>query len=141
MMVLLPTNPTTITVPDIVDMANGFVILPAERDVTIGIAGVATNAHKQASFMMEEDSLIIEFFDQSGASSTASNVSVTLSVSGATGTVDVSVDDGSPTTESAIPGTAVPLTTASAHKIQVTVPLGDPARIAWTELSYDHDCL
>jgi hypothetical protein len=148
MMVPLPTNPTTEPIPNsapYVDMDNGFIILPAQRDVTIGIQGIGANAARSASAMdasaSASDSLIIEFFDTSGAPSTASNVGLVLSPAGSSGTVEISVDDGPVTTESAVPDTTIPLTTVAAHKIQVSVPLSDTAQIYWKALSYDHDCL
>jgi hypothetical protein len=143
--VMLPTNPTTIVIPPYVDMANGFTITAAVRDVTTGISGFGANAVKSKSAMDADssggDSLIIEFFDMNGVASTASNVGLTLNTAGDSGTVEVIVDDGTPVIAAAVPGTTIPLTTPAAHKIQVSVPVSDAARIYWEALVYDHECL
>ena len=145
MNVVLPTNPTTIVIPPYVDMANGFTITAAVRDVTTGISGFGANAAKSKSAMGASDSagdsLIIEFFDVNGVASTASFVGLSLNSAGDTGTVEVIVDDGAPVIEAAVPGTTIPLTLLPAHKIQVSVPISDTSRIYWEALVYDHECL
>jgi len=142
---MLPTLPTTDVFPEYADMDNGFVITAAVRDVSIGIFGMGANAVGEKSAMDANasggDSLIIEFFDMNGVPSTASNVGLSLSTAGDPGTVEISVDDGAPASVAAVPGTTIPLTIPAAHKIQLSLPTSDTARLYWQALVYDHECL
>jgi len=142
---VLPTLPTTEVFPEYADTDNGFVIRASVRDVSIGFFGMGANAVASTSAMDANasggDSLIIEFFDMNGVPSMASNVGLTLNTAGVSGTVEISVDDGAPVTAPAVPGMTIPLTTPAAHKIQVSLPTSDTARIYWQALVYDHECL
>jgi len=142
---VLPTLPTTEVFPEYADMGNGFVITAAVRDVSIGISGMGANAVASKSAMDANasggDSLIIEFFDMNGVPSMASNVGLTFNTSGVSGTVAISVDDGTPVSASAVPGMTMPLTTPAAHKIQISLPTSGTARLYWEALVYDHECL
>jgi hypothetical protein len=143
--VTLPTSgaPT----PTYTDMSNGFTISAANCDmlplcdVTFSFYGVGANANGSASAMEMNDVLVIEFFDAMGVPSLASNVALILNSAGDPGNIVVAVDGGAPVMESAIPGAAIPLSSSSAHKIEVSVPDLDTARLYWAELDYDHDCL
>ena len=92
--------------------------------------------------MEANDRLIIEFFDATGVSSTASNVSILLHPGGVAGNVVIAIDDGAPGTPvSATPGTAIDIGPAAVHKVDVQVPSMDTASLYWQGLAFDHDCL
>jgi hypothetical protein len=139
-MITLPTSGTDM--PVYTDMANGFTISAPIGNVSFGAFGIGCDANGSRSGFEESDRLVIEFFDSSGAPSTASNVSIVLSGAGVSGNVVIAVDDGPA-------GAPVPATTGQpiaigqngVHKIDVSVPDPDSARVYWAELVFDHDCL
>jgi hypothetical protein len=143
--ITLPTTSPTIVVAEYVDTTNGFEITAPVRDVTIGFQGFGANAARSKSALDADattgDSLVLQFFDMNGVPSTASNVTMVLSPAGTAGTVEIRVDDGAPTSAAAAPGGAVLLSTAAAHKIQISVPVANSAQVYWESLSYDHECL
>jgi hypothetical protein len=128
--------------PVYTDMANGFTISAPIGNVSFGAFGIGCDANRSRSGFEENDRLIIEFFDSGGAPSTASNVSIVLSGAGVSGNVVIAIDDGPP-------GAPVPVTRGQpivigqngVHKIDVSVPDLDLARIYWEGLAFDHDCL
>ena len=92
--------------------------------------------------MEANDRLIIEFFDATGVSSTASNVSIVLNPGGVAGNVVIAIDDGAPGTPvTATPGTTIDIGPTAVHKIDVQVPSMDIASLYWQGLAFDHDCL
>jgi len=143
--ITLPTTSPTMAVPEYVDVTNGFEITAPVRDVTIGIQGFGANAARSKSALDADaslgDSLVLEFFDMNGVPSTATDVMMVFSAAGTAGSVEVIVDDGTPTIETAAPGGTVLLSTAAAHKIQISIPVSDTAQVYWESLSYDHECL
>jgi len=140
LMVTLPTS--AMDAPVYTDVANGFTIAAPIPNVSFGPFGVGCSAFESRTGFEANDRLVIEFFDATGAPSAASNVTIQLSNSGVSGNVIIAVDDGpAGAPVPAAPGQPIFVGQNGVHKLDVTVPGGDSARLYWGALSYDHDCL
>ncbi len=124
------------------DGPNGFTISAPIGQVTFSVFGVGANANGGLTSVDANDRLVIEFFDDMGGSSTASNVSIVLDAAGTTGTVVITVDDGTPSPPiPAMPGGSIAILQSGVHKVEISVPDLDPAKLYFEALVFDHDCL